>query len=150
MFFFKRTSQERFCDKWTTKPFQKSSFCAVLKNYTLQQDTARISCTSWVSSFVNTCFGFSWKVCWFLFLFASYYFICTCRQSFHYLEQFQSSISNIATAVSLTKLLVVLCEKGRDDDNGMSISLGNETFILRHLNGREVYIVNKFNFLEVF
>ncbi|RMX53291.1 hypothetical protein pdam_00015249, partial [Pocillopora damicornis] len=46
------------------------------------------------------------------------------EQSFHYLEQFQSSIPNIATAVSLTKLLVVLCEKGRDGDNGMSISLG--------------------------
>ena len=74
------------------------------------------------------------------------YFICTCRQSFHYLEQFQSSIPNIATAVSLTKLLVVLCEKGRDGDNGMSISLGNETFILRHFNGREVYIYTNSHF----
>lgn len=49
------------------------------------------------------------------------------EQSFHYLEQFQSSIPNIATAVSLTKLLVVLCEKGRDGDNGMSISLAELT-----------------------
>ncbi|XP_022805734.1 Fanconi anemia group D2 protein-like [Stylophora pistillata] len=49
------------------------------------------------------------------------------EQSFHYLEQFQRSIPNITTAVSLTKLLVVLCERGRDVNNGMSISLAELT-----------------------
>lgn len=47
-----------------------------------------------------------------------------CRQAFHYLEQFSSSVPNIMTAVSLTKLLAVLSEKGRDSDNSMSTALG--------------------------
>ena len=46
------------------------------------------------------------------------------RQSFHYLEQFSSSIPNISTAVSLTKLLVTLSERGQDFDNGMNTVLG--------------------------
>ena len=50
--------------------------------------------------------------------------LCIYRQSFHYLEQFSSSIPNITTAVSLTKLLVILSERGQDFDNGMNTALG--------------------------
>lgn len=53
------------------------------------------------------------------------------RQSFHYLEQFCASVPNINTAVSLTKLLVVLCERQRDDNSNMNTSLGtSEALIL--------------------
>lgn len=50
--------------------------------------------------------------------------LCICRQSFHYLKQFSSSIPNITTAVSLTKLLVILSERGQDRDNSMNTALG--------------------------
>lgn len=56
--------------------------------------------------------------------------LCICRQSFHYLEQFSSSIPNITTAVSLTKLLVILSERGQDFDNGMNTALGRLWFLL--------------------
>ena len=56
--------------------------------------------------------------------------LCICRQSFHYLEQFSSSIPNITTAVSLTKLLVILSERGQDFDNGMNTALGRLQFLL--------------------
>jgi len=49
------------------------------------------------------------------------------KQSFHYLEQFSSSIPNITTAVSLTKLLVILSERGQDFDNGMNTALAELT-----------------------
>lgn len=49
------------------------------------------------------------------------------RQSFHYLEQFCASVPNINTAVSLTKLLVVLCERQRDDNSNMNTSLGTSS-----------------------
>lgn len=56
--------------------------------------------------------------------------LCIYRQSFHYLEQFSSSIPNITTAVSLTKLLVILSERGQDFDNGMNAALGRLWFVL--------------------
>ncbi|XP_044183012.1 Fanconi anemia group D2 protein-like isoform X2 [Acropora millepora] len=49
------------------------------------------------------------------------------KQSFHYLEQFCASVPNINTAVSLTKLLVVLCERQRDDNSNMNTSLADLT-----------------------
>lgn len=52
------------------------------------------------------------------------FFGCSRRQSFHYLEQFSSSIPNITTAVSLTKLLAVLSERQQGDNNSMSTALG--------------------------
>ncbi|KAL9960552.1 hypothetical protein ACROYT_G034027 [Oculina patagonica] len=49
------------------------------------------------------------------------------KQSFHYLEQFSSSVPNITTAVSLTKLLVVLSERGQDSENSMGTALAELT-----------------------
>ncbi|KAK2547498.1 Fanconi anemia group D2 protein [Acropora cervicornis] len=51
----------------------------------------------------------------------------TVKQGFHYLEQFCASVPNISTAVSLTKLLVVLCERQRDDNSNMNTSLADLT-----------------------
>lgn len=55
---------------------------------------------------------------------ANVFFACSCRQSFHYLEQFSGSIPNITTAVSLTKLLAVLSERQQGGNNSMSTALG--------------------------
>ena len=55
---------------------------------------------------------------------ANVFCCCTCRQGFHYLEQFSSSTPNITTAVSLTKLLAVLSERQQGGNNSMSTALG--------------------------
>ena len=55
---------------------------------------------------------------------ANVFFACSCRQSFHYLEQFSGSIPNITTAVSLTKLLAVLSERQQGGNNSMRTALG--------------------------
>ena len=65
-----------------------------------------LSCTDFIPGIANVFFG------------------CSCRQSFHYLEQFSSSIPNITTAVSLTKLLAVLSERQQGGSNSMSTALG--------------------------
>lgn len=49
------------------------------------------------------------------------------KQSFHYLEQFSASIPNITTAVSLTKLLVVLSERQQDANTSMNTALAELT-----------------------
>jgi len=49
------------------------------------------------------------------------------KQSFHYLEQFSSSVPNITTAVSLTKLLVVLSERQQGINSSTSTALAELT-----------------------
>ena len=63
------------------------------------------------------------------------------RQSFHYLEQFCASVPNINTAVSLTKLLVVLCERQRDDNSNMNTSLGTSEALILSKRDAEANLV---------